>query len=206
MSDSLCPYGLQPTRLFCSWDSPGKTPLQGDLPDPGIELASLVSPALTGRFLPLVPPGKSNVKHLLGTRSWTKHVSSIYSCNLINWVLFYTNFMYAKNWSSGILCVLPYVVSQMISLNLCLYLSDFKFHTFISYAMWPNKWAFEEYHFCGPTQNHFISSQKWSSLVNSRKSRTALFLSAISCLQVTAWEALVCWLLKTVTNMEDVLY
>ena len=24
MSDSLQPYGLQPTRLFCPWDSPGK--------------------------------------------------------------------------------------------------------------------------------------------------------------------------------------
>ena len=119
--------------------------------------------------LPLVPPGKSNIKHLLGTRSWTKHVSSIYSCNLINWVLFYTNFMYEKNWSSGILCVLPYVVSQMISLNLCLYLSDFKFHTFISYAMWSNKWAFEQYHFCGPPQNHFISSQKWKSTCKQQK-------------------------------------
>ena len=29
-----------------------------DLPDPGIELASLMSPATTGRFLPLAPPGK----------------------------------------------------------------------------------------------------------------------------------------------------
>ena len=30
-----------------------------DLPDPGIELTSLMSPALAGRFfLPLVPPGK----------------------------------------------------------------------------------------------------------------------------------------------------
>ena len=29
-----------------------------DLPNPGILPASLVSPALTGRFLPAVPPGK----------------------------------------------------------------------------------------------------------------------------------------------------
>ena len=34
-------------------------PFPGDLPDPGIELASLGSPALAGRFfIPLVPPGK----------------------------------------------------------------------------------------------------------------------------------------------------
>ena len=29
-----------------------------DLPDPGIESTSVVSPALAGRFLPLAPPGK----------------------------------------------------------------------------------------------------------------------------------------------------
>ena len=26
MSDSLSPYGLQPARLLCPWDSPGKNP------------------------------------------------------------------------------------------------------------------------------------------------------------------------------------
>ena len=30
----------------------------GDLPDPGIKLESLVSPALAGRFFTTVPPGK----------------------------------------------------------------------------------------------------------------------------------------------------
>ena len=48
------------TRLLCLWDSPGKNtgveyhalpcPPPGDLPDPGIELVSLMSPALTDRF------------------------------------------------------------------------------------------------------------------------------------------------------------
>ena len=32
-------------------------PSPGDLPDPGIELASLVSPALAGRFFTTAPPG-----------------------------------------------------------------------------------------------------------------------------------------------------
>ena len=43
--------------LLCPWDSPGKKtgvgfqcPPPGDLPDPGIEPASLTSPALAGRF------------------------------------------------------------------------------------------------------------------------------------------------------------
>ena len=33
-------------------------PPPGDLPDPGIKLVSLMSPALAGGSLPLVPPGK----------------------------------------------------------------------------------------------------------------------------------------------------
>ena len=43
--------------LLCSWDSPGKNIgvgchalFQGNFPDPGIEPASLMSPALAGRF------------------------------------------------------------------------------------------------------------------------------------------------------------
>ena len=54
--NSLQPHGLQPTRLFCPWVSPGKnigvachslTP--GDLPDPGIKPGS---PALQADSLP----------------------------------------------------------------------------------------------------------------------------------------------------------
>ena len=51
------PYGLEPSRLLCPWNSPGKNTavgchalLQGNLPDPGIEPASIRSPALAGRF------------------------------------------------------------------------------------------------------------------------------------------------------------
>ena len=54
----LPPHGLQPTRLLSPWDFPGKNTevgchflLQGDLPDPGIELVSHVSPALAGRCI-----------------------------------------------------------------------------------------------------------------------------------------------------------
>ena len=61
MSDSLQPPGV-PQSLWtpltgCLWDSPGKDSgvgcralLQGNLPDPGIELLSLTSPALAGGF------------------------------------------------------------------------------------------------------------------------------------------------------------
>jgi len=34
-------------------------PLPGDLPDPGIKPASLISPALAGVFFTTEPPGKS---------------------------------------------------------------------------------------------------------------------------------------------------
>ena len=61
MSDSLQPYGLQPTRLLCPWNSPGKNtglpfPSPDDLPDPRIKLES---PALQADSLPFEPPEKS---------------------------------------------------------------------------------------------------------------------------------------------------
>ena len=44
--NSLCPYGLQPARLLCSWNFYSKNTgvgchflLQGNLPDPGIKPA-----------------------------------------------------------------------------------------------------------------------------------------------------------------------
>ena len=56
-SNSLRPHGLQPTRLLCPRDLPGKNTgvgchsrLQGDLPNSGIKPTSLMSPALAGRF------------------------------------------------------------------------------------------------------------------------------------------------------------
>ena len=55
VSDSFQPHGLYP--ILCPWDSPGKNRrvgnhslLQGNLPDPGVEAASLMSPVLANRF------------------------------------------------------------------------------------------------------------------------------------------------------------
>ena len=57
VSDSWQPYGLQHTRLLCSWNSQGKEycsglpfPFPGDLPDSGIGLVFPVSPALADGF------------------------------------------------------------------------------------------------------------------------------------------------------------
>ena len=58
LSNSLQPYELWPSRFLCPWDSACKTtgvsglpcPPPGDLPNPRIEPASLISPALAGRF------------------------------------------------------------------------------------------------------------------------------------------------------------
>ena len=46
-------------------------PPAGDLPNPGIELVSLMSPSLAGgNFLPLVPPRKPNLKQSFSNFSW----------------------------------------------------------------------------------------------------------------------------------------
>ena len=62
VSDSLQPHGLEPTRLLCPWDSPGKNTgvgghallPAGGLPNPGMEPGS---PALQADSLPSEPPG-----------------------------------------------------------------------------------------------------------------------------------------------------
>ena len=60
--DSCNPMDLQPARLLCAWDSPGKNTevdfhalLQGDLPGPGIKP---ISPALQVDSLTTEPLGK----------------------------------------------------------------------------------------------------------------------------------------------------
>ena len=63
---TLCnPIDCNPPRLLCLWDSPGENTgvgchflLLGNLPHPGIELASSVAPALAGSFVSTEPPGK----------------------------------------------------------------------------------------------------------------------------------------------------
>ena len=64
----LCPtlqlHGLQPAKLLCPWNFPGKNTRgllflpPGDFPDPGIEPTSLASPALVGRFFTTLSPNK----------------------------------------------------------------------------------------------------------------------------------------------------
>ena len=66
LSDSLPPHGLQPTRLFCPWDSPGKNTgvdchflLQGIFPTQGSNLCLLHLLHWQVGSLPLSPPGKA---------------------------------------------------------------------------------------------------------------------------------------------------
>ena len=66
VSDSLPPHGLQPIRLLCPWEFSRQEywsrlpfPPPGDLPDPGVELASLTSPALASRFFTIIPTWES---------------------------------------------------------------------------------------------------------------------------------------------------
>ena len=68
MSDSLWPHGLQHARLLCPWIFPGKNTewvaisFSRNLPNPGIEPLSPVSPVLVGRFFTTEPPKSSYPK------------------------------------------------------------------------------------------------------------------------------------------------
>ena len=59
---------VDPTRLFCPWDSPGKItgellcPPPGDLPNPETEPTS---PALAGGFFTTAPPGKAGKVNMI---------------------------------------------------------------------------------------------------------------------------------------------
>ena len=44
-------------------------PSLGDLPNPGTKPMSLTSPALSGGFLPLAPPGKPGILQFMGLQS-----------------------------------------------------------------------------------------------------------------------------------------
>ena len=65
LSCSVQPYGLQPAKLLCPWDFPGRKywsglpfPPPADLPDPGIKPTSPVSPIFADWFFTPGPPGK----------------------------------------------------------------------------------------------------------------------------------------------------
>ena len=68
MSDSLWPHGLQHARLLCPWIFQARIlnglpfPSPGNLPNPGIEPLSPVSPGLAGRFFTTEPPKSSYPK------------------------------------------------------------------------------------------------------------------------------------------------
>ena len=72
--DSLWPHGLQPTRLFCPWNSPGKNTGVRDIPfsrrssDAGVKPGSL---ALQADSLPTKPPGKPLKGSLIYKISWS---------------------------------------------------------------------------------------------------------------------------------------
>ena len=85
----LFPWTVGSTRLFCSWNCPGKNTrvgchllLPGNLPNPATELVSPVSPALAGEFCPTESPGKPNIYiHLHANTSATPLV--IFPCFLL---------------------------------------------------------------------------------------------------------------------------
>ena len=76
VSNSLRPHGLQPTRLLCPWDFPGKNtgllcPPSGDLLDPGIQLSSPAIPALQVYSLRLSHRGSLLDVTLISQSPWS---------------------------------------------------------------------------------------------------------------------------------------
>ena len=74
LSDSLWPYKLQPTRLLCPWDCPGKNTgvgcyalLQGIFMIQGSNPRLIMFSGLAGSSLPLAPLGKPNLFYLKPT-------------------------------------------------------------------------------------------------------------------------------------------
>ena len=68
VSNYLQPQGLQPGKLFCSWNSPGKNTgvgycalLQRNLPNAGIKPTPPASPALQADSSPIEPLGKPRI-------------------------------------------------------------------------------------------------------------------------------------------------
>ena len=91
VSNSLRPHGLQPARLLCPWDTPGKNTgvgcyalLQGIFPTQGSNLCLLCVLYWQADSLPLAPPGKPS-----GSNSFSffphpltsaKQISSVIKC------------------------------------------------------------------------------------------------------------------------------
>ena len=109
-SDSLKPHGLQPARLLCPQDCPGKTtgvpfPPPGDLPDSGIKRMCLMSLALAYKSLPLTPLGKLQLSKRHLQFSMTKHKFVIFPYKTFLSVVFLISddrnlpfqLLYAKN-------------------------------------------------------------------------------------------------------------
>ena len=109
--DSLGPYGLQPARLLCPWHFPSRNigvgcPPPGYLPYPGIELTTLMSSALVGKSLPLVPHGKPN-------QSYTQ--IHFYELRLTPIPSMYVTSLSAKQWKELIIIDFDTVVSLFFS-------------------------------------------------------------------------------------------
>ena len=64
--------GLSRQEYWSGWPCPPP----GDLTDPGIKLASLMSPALAGMSLPLVPPGTLSIRN---TKRYKKKIKNLFS-------------------------------------------------------------------------------------------------------------------------------
>ena len=74
--------GFSRQEYWSGWPFPSPE----DLPNPGTEPASLTSPALGGKFLPLAPPGKPPPKKGVINNNKSLHLSSSFSTPPLFWL------------------------------------------------------------------------------------------------------------------------
>ena len=123
MSYSLQRYGLQPARLLCPWDFPGKNTgvgccflIQGDLPNPGVKPMSPISPALQANSLLLNHWGKfaksrfhvlsSNTQNSRYVRRYVNQLNCTNHFVYVNQVIMYTLLLLSR-FSRVQLCATP---------------------------------------------------------------------------------------------------
>ena len=95
MSDSLRPHGLQPTRLFCPWDSPSKNTglgchsllqgiflTEGSNPTQGLNLGLLHCRRILYRLSHRESPGKSQCGMCLQFCNYILAASDLYQTNI----------------------------------------------------------------------------------------------------------------------------
>ena len=137
VSNSLWPYELQPSRLLCPWDFPGKSPevgchspLQDIFQTLGSNPMALASPMLAGEFFTTESPGKPILW------CWCKKRILVFFLRILFylpfWILLFS--LYKTHWSHSLsihFCQCKLSYSQCISNYKNCYIKNYSFVLFV---------------------------------------------------------------------------